>query len=501
MNKQGHSQKSSQYSNRALEETQKRTEIFLKKFIRKKSESSPDNPIPFTKEDYETIKVLITNLNNFGVELSQENRMESYKLAYQLFIKAEKLGLILSKKISMLPENSFHSQSVAKLRSLTYNNLGCYFKSRDKLVTAFEFLEKAMQIEKQAELGDFEIATTYLNICSVLSKLNRHEEALMYSEESVVLLEKADEEEERNPEEVAKFLATAYKVYAEELEFMSRIKESKILLQKAYETSREILGENNPLTQNLAEKYENFKNNYEDDLMNFPKNKEPFIKNRQDLDALSNIPSYKSIGTAEFGNERQESLRPNKQALGSPLNVPSYASLAQVELSNDKQSREIVVLAQSYRVFLNERHKVIILDKEEQENVKILVVPKTKFPIYRVSVSYADLNDLLRMNIRKTPLLIEKEELRGYMEELMNLLYIDGGKLKIHHLDESLRESEINYVLSKNSRPGSASRKFMTFTTEKQGAKYSVTMAVPEENKVDTWKQKYIPSFDLDEQL
>lgn len=446
--------------NKGLESIVKNADYYVKKYIRKRNEPNPSFPVPFEYQDYETIKNLIHSLNTSAVELSSQKKLESFKQAYQLFLKAEKLGLILSKKIGMLHESQNLKPNIAKLRSLTYNNLGCYFKSKDKLVTALEYLEKALRIEKQAEIEEYEIATTYLNVCAVLSKLNRHEEALIYSEEAVVLLEKADEEDHKNPAEMAKALSTAYHNYAVELEFMKRIPESKILYEKAYETSRDLLGDNDPNTQSFRAKLNQFQK--------------------------------------ANGKNTQESLKPSlksKSVLVSP-NVYDQ-SLIKDEAQSERQSRELIILAQNYRNFYGQRHKIIILDKQDQSYVKILVIPKSKVPILRLSVPYTVLNDILSINIKKSPLFIKHEELARLMEELMDLLYIENNSLQIHGWNDYPPQ-----IPSKNNtRPSSAHTKLMTVTTEKSGAKYSVTMAVNEDPKQDTWKQKYVPSFELDEQM
>ena len=101
-------------------------------------------------------------------------------LAYELLKKAEILtspsGYITDKKMRM------------KLRAVTFNNFGCFYKRRGKLHAALQYLAKALKIELTSEEVD-NPAGTHLNLCATLSQLGRHGPALEHAQCALELLE------------------------------------------------------------------------------------------------------------------------------------------------------------------------------------------------------------------------------------------------------------------------------------------------------------------------
>jgi tetratricopeptide (TPR) repeat protein len=74
-----------------------------------------------------------------------------------------------------------------KLLAVTYNNLGAYFHNRGKLHGALHYLTAALRLETM--LGASESpACTHLNLCAILSRLGRHEEAIDHVQCSLELL-------------------------------------------------------------------------------------------------------------------------------------------------------------------------------------------------------------------------------------------------------------------------------------------------------------------------
>ena len=62
--------------------------------------------------------------------------------------------------------------------SITYNNLGCYFKKLGNLETALQYFYNAIQKEASGFEIELNTAGIYLNIWAILSKLKRHDLAL-----------------------------------------------------------------------------------------------------------------------------------------------------------------------------------------------------------------------------------------------------------------------------------------------------------------------------------
>lgn len=64
-------------------------------------------------------------------------------------------------------------QSSVNFKSITYNNMACFYRKTNKLKQALNFLQQAIHIENQMEYP-LSLADTHLNMCAVLSQLNRH---------------------------------------------------------------------------------------------------------------------------------------------------------------------------------------------------------------------------------------------------------------------------------------------------------------------------------------
>uniref|UniRef100_A0A7S3D9H9 Uncharacterized protein n=1 Tax=Palpitomonas bilix TaxID=652834 RepID=A0A7S3D9H9_9EUKA len=76
-------------------------------------------------------------------------------------------------------QSLFESQEeVMKLKSITFNNLACYFKERRLYKTALRWLRKAADEEMQLTSSDSNPAGTYINMCVVHSLMGQHKEAL-----------------------------------------------------------------------------------------------------------------------------------------------------------------------------------------------------------------------------------------------------------------------------------------------------------------------------------
>lgn len=129
-------------------------------------------------------------LNNVNVmklaeQLCKEYNSVSMKLvgtkefdsAYLLLQKAE----ILTEPEGVLAADPALQQ---RLRAITYNNFGCFYKHRRKPQAALHYLEKAKELESQLPTAE-NPASTLLNMCATLSGLKRHEQALDYAEQAI----------------------------------------------------------------------------------------------------------------------------------------------------------------------------------------------------------------------------------------------------------------------------------------------------------------------------
>ena len=71
---------------------------------------------------------------------------------------------------------------------MTFNNMACYYRRIGKMRIALNFLQRALTIESRLQRPEIQ-ADTHLNICAVLSQLNKHELALNHAMSAVILLQ------------------------------------------------------------------------------------------------------------------------------------------------------------------------------------------------------------------------------------------------------------------------------------------------------------------------
>lgn len=104
---------------------------------------------------------------------------EQHEDALKMLKKAE----TLTGPNSCMPKNNTR----LKLRAVTLNNLGCFYKNRNKPHTALQYLDRALRIEATTP-ACHNPAGTHLNLCAILSQLGRHREAMEHAQCALELL-------------------------------------------------------------------------------------------------------------------------------------------------------------------------------------------------------------------------------------------------------------------------------------------------------------------------
>lgn len=180
-----------------------------------------------------------------------------------------KSALDLLKRSEVLCENNELG------KAMTYNNMACYYRRVGKLRTALKFLEQALSIEGRLNKIDTQ-ADTHLNICAVLSQLNKHELALNHAMSAVILLQEDllykavnggnDKEEAKNTnrkggkdpnKDRTSVLAIAYHNMGVEQEFLRSYHAAILSYKKAVNFAEKHLGPDDGITENLRNVYEN----------------------------------------------------------------------------------------------------------------------------------------------------------------------------------------------------------------------------------------------------
>jgi tetratricopeptide (TPR) repeat protein len=109
---------------------------------------------------------------------------EEHSTSFELLKKAESLteeGLFLGDE-----------QERLRLRAIIFNNLGCFYKRRNKLHASLQYLEKALNLELQCSIVE-NPAGTHFNMCATLSQLGRHSQALQHAMCAVEILTNSSE--------------------------------------------------------------------------------------------------------------------------------------------------------------------------------------------------------------------------------------------------------------------------------------------------------------------
>jgi len=126
----------------------------------------------------EHVEELVLMLNNVAMHLvnmmAPEGNDASAQLAYDYLDRA----FVLTND-----DNSdavLDVQTRKRLRAISFNNMGCYYERRNKLLKSLEFLDRALRLELDVQLVE-DPSATHLNLCRVLSRLKRHDAAFQHA--------------------------------------------------------------------------------------------------------------------------------------------------------------------------------------------------------------------------------------------------------------------------------------------------------------------------------
>ena len=126
-------------------------------------------------EVQEHVEELVLMLNNVAMHLVNTMTPDGIdtpaKLAYDLLNRA----LVLTTDSS----DAVSDEAKRRLRAVTLNNMGCYYERRNKLLKSLEFLDRALKLELRVKLVE-DPSATHLNLCRVLSRLERPEAAFQH---------------------------------------------------------------------------------------------------------------------------------------------------------------------------------------------------------------------------------------------------------------------------------------------------------------------------------
>lgn len=183
---------------------------------------------------------LVLSCNKDGMDALRKGQ---HKAAFEQFKYAE----------AILIANQTEGDNTSLL-AVTCNNLGCYYKKAGKLHGALSYLRRALKMEVTLNAHEVTLAGTHLNICAILSKLEKHDKAVQHALSALELINTLVSKTE--PEKVSQddysVLAIAYHNVAVERESLQQYEKAAAAFQQGYEVAKRCLGEDHPLSLTLG---------------------------------------------------------------------------------------------------------------------------------------------------------------------------------------------------------------------------------------------------------
>ena len=99
----------------------------------------------------------------------------------------------------MLKKAELFTENNDRLRAITFNNYACLFRKTNKLRNALSYLEQALDLEyTYINNGDEKVdealrisnpCEIHLNICAILSQMNKHDLAIHHAMKALILIQ------------------------------------------------------------------------------------------------------------------------------------------------------------------------------------------------------------------------------------------------------------------------------------------------------------------------
>jgi len=188
------------------------------------------------------IQELVSSCNKDGME-SLRNGQD--KAAFEQFKYAE----------AILLANQMNEDNSALL-AVTCNNLGCYYKKTGKFHGALSYLRRALKMETELNTDEVTLAGTHLNLCAILSKLEKHTKAVQHALCALELMSNVVASSSRATIEEYTVLAVSYHNVGMEREFLGQWDQAATAFQHGYQVAKRLLGDSHPLSMTLQKNCE-----------------------------------------------------------------------------------------------------------------------------------------------------------------------------------------------------------------------------------------------------
>jgi tetratricopeptide (TPR) repeat protein len=141
-----------------------------------------------------------------------------------------------------------------KLKAVTLNNLGCFYKNTGRPHLALQYCYSALDIEHDMDDG-LSMSSTHLNLCSILSAMKKHSDAYDHAQSALQLVEANNPTAggsacDGQPAGIS-LRAVAYHNMAVQLEAMNMLQKAVHMLALGSKAARNELGAENAITVSL----------------------------------------------------------------------------------------------------------------------------------------------------------------------------------------------------------------------------------------------------------
>jgi tetratricopeptide (TPR) repeat protein len=198
------------------------------------------------ESDLHSLELNILDCNKYAIEALQD---QNFSTAIELLRKAKSLLKIFPK-----------SDKSINLKAITYNNLGCFYKTQNNLKKSLLYLQQALSYEVHLPKTLSTIAGTYLNISKIYSELGDHDKSLTFSLKAI----KNIEDSFKDKPSVVYSLVVAYQHAGSQYFRLGHKADAKIFTAQGYELAIKYFGLNSEITKDLENQLERYKGNFKE---------------------------------------------------------------------------------------------------------------------------------------------------------------------------------------------------------------------------------------------
>ncbi|CAG9310070.1 unnamed protein product [Blepharisma stoltei] len=338
-----------------------------------------------------------------------------------------------------------------QLLGTTWNNLGCFYKKTENYNAALYYFRKSLEIGIKESVDPGNIASTHLNMCTILSRQGNHEPAIGHAKQAMEILIPLYD---KRPELIAN-LVLSYFNAAVEYEHMNFRTESIEYYKLGLEIAQKYMGAKHHLTSTLKKNLDRVmtaKRNTANRVRSIDRSISPiedensfsrrwrnskYLKNIDDEDAIGNLPTSLSVKSHKNSQKNQFTMYRRRQSLNKwsshraspnkfdfdeffPAEKPKYVPKIQKNFENSLDPA-------SGRVRKN----------REKSNKQLNRKPSTlKIEAPKIILTKAEYEDggkfLQDIQYRKKELYLSKCDFKKHLENVKKII---EGNLQSNYLD------------------------------------------------------------------